>query len=267
MTIYIETFLIQNILINFCLLKLVNLTTKNSTKIIKLIYASIFGAAFSVISVIFINNNLILNILKFMCSIIMISIAFKQNFKQLIFNLILLFMYTYAYGGLIISLSTTTYQTSFGIVTSSKFSLELITTFIIIFTFVLEQVCKHLKAIIKSNKFLYKIALYWNNQKIKIDAFLDTGNLLNLNGNPVIIIDFNSYLKLSNNNLTDYFKSSNYIQTNTVSGINQLKVFKIDKVEIYNKKTTLKLDNQIIAVTTKKFSDNKYNALLSPLLF
>ena len=267
MTIYIEAFLIQNILINFCLLKLVNLTTKSNTSFFKLILSSIVGASFSVISAIFLINIVVINFLKLTCAIIMILLAFKQQFKQFIFNLILLFLYTFAFGGAITTLSSNVYLTSFGAVVSSKYSLELITLIIICITCIFEQVPKHLKHKLKINNYIYKTTLYLHNEKLTINAYLDTGNLLEHDGNPIIILDFNSYLKLTKNNIIQYFNQKACIKTNTVNGQNTLKLFKVDKLKIKNNNKNIVLQNQLVAVTTKCFNSTNYQALLSPLLF
>ena len=266
MTIYIEYFLIQNILINFCLLRLVFLTTKNSTTFFKLIITSIVGSIFSVISAVFLTNQVIINLLKVVCSLIMILIPFKQTRKQFMFNYILLFLYTFAFSGAITSLSSNMFLTSFGAIISSKFNLETITLFIIVLTYIFEQISTHLKHNFKSNKYMFESSLYLKNKQVKINAFLDTGNLLEHNGKPVIILDFNTYLNLTNNDLKRFFTAST-INTNTINGTNSLKLFEIDKVEITQGKNKKEIIKPLIAVSTNKFSNNKYQALLSPLLF
>ena len=205
MTIYIESFLIQNILINFCLIKLVEVTLKPNTTFFKMLFASIIGAIFSVISAVTIYNNLLLNLTKLFCSLSIVGIAFKQSKKQFIFSLILLYLYTYALGGIITSFASNTYLTSFGAIMTSKYSLEAITLSIIIFTYMFKLVTNHLKFKIKSNGLHYNLTLTLNNKSIKINAFLDTGNHLNYNGEPVIIVDLNSYLKLAKINIIEFY--------------------------------------------------------------
>ena len=190
MTIYIESFLIQNILINFCLLRLVYLTTKSKTSTFKLVLSAIVGAIFSVVCAYLLTSNLIMNAIKLITSIAMIIIAFNVNFKQFLFNFILLFAYTYAVFGAIIALSSASYFTSFGVVTASKINLNLIAILVIVFSYIFELVCKHIKFKIKSNNLIYPITLIDNGNKVKIDAYLDTGNLLNVAGEPVIVVDF-----------------------------------------------------------------------------
>ena len=166
------------------------------------------------------------------------------------------------------SLSSSTYYTSFGMVSTSKFNLEVITLIIAIFTYIFELVTKHLKAKIKTNDLIYQLNLYYQNKKICINAFLDTGNLLQHKDNPVIIIDLKSYLKLTNKNMINfYLDNTSQISTGTVNGNNSLKLYQIDKAEIFKGKQKIKLNNQYIAVSTNNFSDNNYQALLSPLFF
>ncbi len=266
MTIYIENFIIQNVLINLCLLRLVKITIKSNSTIFRLCTSSILGAGFSVLSVIYLSNNLILNIIKFSCAILMLLIAFKQTKKQFIFSFILLFLYTYALGGAIINLTGTNYYTSFGIICSSNISLELITIIAIIITYLYELIAKQIKFRLQTNNLIYPISLYFKNKKLNINGYLDTGNFLNYNGEPVIIVNIDTYLKLANKNLIDFYLSKdNEISTNTVNGNKNLKLFKIDKIEIKFKKEKKIYLNHYIAVSSNKFNATNYQALLSPL--
>ena len=267
MEIYIEAFLIQNILINFCLLKLVHLTTKSKTTFLKLLTSSIFGAIPSVFIVLFLNNMLILNLSKLITSLLMITTAFQSTKKQLIYNIVLLFLYTYALGGIITSISSSVYYTPFGAVMTSKFNLETICLITIIATYIFELVVKHLKLKIQTNNLIYNIKLTQSNKTISINAYMDTGNFLNLNGQPVLILDINAYLKLTNSNLINFYITKMVeIKTGTVNGTKNLKTCKIDKIEIKNGKSVITYSNQIIAInTTNCFKNTNYQALLSPL--
>ncbi len=268
MTIYIESFVIQNVLINLCLLRLIKVTLKQKTTIFKLIFASIIGAGFSVISAIYLKNYIALNIIKFLCAIIMLKCAFKLNYKQLIYNFILLFIFTYAFGGAVTSLSGASYYTNFGVIISSKISLEAVSLLIILVTYAFELVTKQIKFKIKSNSLIYPIKLYLNNKKIAINAYLDTGNLLKYNGEPVVIVDIHSYLKLANETYINFLlKKGETISLNTVAGRNNLKLFKIDKMEIKINHKTLSFTHQYIAVNEHgNFKNTNYQALLTPAL-
>lgn len=269
MEIYIEEFLIQNILINLCLLRLVELTTKTRTSLIKLLLASTLGSAFSVLIVGYINNHLIMNLTKFLCATVMTISAFKQSFKQFVFNFILLFLYTFAMNGAITSLSSCTYYTSFGYITATKLNLEAISSIIIISTYFFELIAKQLKYRLKTNNYIYKISITQNNHTLNLNAYLDSGNLMKFCDKPVIVLDINSYLQLTKTNLLDFcLAKSENINTTTVTGSNSLKIFTVDKVTFKKNKKNYCLTNQYVAVTTNNsFKNTNYKALLSPLMF
>ena len=266
MTIYIESFLLQNILIDFCLLRLVFITTKAKSSFFKILLASIVAAGFSVMSAMFITNNFLMNVIKIVCAIAMTKIALKQTKRQFTYSLILLFLFTYALGGAITSLTSSSYQTSFGMVMSSKVSLELITLISIIITYIYELVVKQIKFKIKSNNLIYTVILKENKSKLKLNAYLDTGNLLSYQGQPVLILDINAYLKLTKSNLINFYLSKmETVSLGTVTGNDQMKLAKIDEITIKINHEEKKFKNQYIAVSTNNFKQTNYQALLSPL--
>jgi len=164
-------------------------------------------------------------------------------------------------------LSSTSYQTSFGIITTSKFNLNLITIFTIIITYIYELVVKNLSYKIKTNNYIFSIKLFQGKNSISINAFLDTGNLLTYSNKPVVILDLKTYLKLTKTNLIEFFlNSKESTNLKTVSGENNLKIFKIDKMEIKEKRKQIIHENLFVAVnTTSAFKETNYKALLSPL--
>lgn len=265
MTIYLEEFIIQNILINICLLRMVHLTTKSKTCFYKLLFSSFIGTASSIFISIFLHSQAIINISKLLTSILMICTAFQFNKKEFLFNYALLFIYTHAFAGFVINLNSTTYQTQYGILTISKFSLESICLIVIILSYLLEIVIKHLYLRIKTNGLIFNLKLTNKNKSIHINAYLDTGNFLNINGKPVLILDLNTFLNLINSDLIKFHtKDFNLIETKTINGTKKIKTFTIDKLEIKNKKIIYK--NPIVAINDNNcFKNCNYKALISPL--
>ena len=199
----------------------------------------------------------------------MLLIAYKQGRKQFLFNFILLFIYTYAFGGAVTSLASRTYVTNFGVLFNTKINLNIICLIIFIITYLFQLILKNIKFKIKTNNLIYKIKIFKNNRFINLNAYLDTGNFLNINGKGVIIIDVNSYLKLTNTNLIDFYLSkSEHINTSTVTGNSNLKVDMLDKVEIIINGKKQTINNQYIAVNSNaSFKNTNYQALLTPFLF
>lgn len=267
MEIYIEDFILQNTLINFCLLRLVQITTKSKTKFFLLLLSSLIGAGFSVLSASVLTNHIIINLLKFVCAMLMIKLCFKTKFKQFIINFILLFAYTFAICGLVTSLSSNSYLTAVGIVVANKINLWLIMLFCLIFSYIFEMVAKHIKLSMQLNNLIYQIKLISNNNTIKINAFLDTGNMLNIDGQPVLVLDLSSYLSLTKQTYIDFLlkQSDKNLNLQTVAGSSNLKLAQIDDMQIKINGKIKNFKNQLVAINTSdKFINTNYQALISP---
>lgn len=266
MVIYIEKFLFQNIIINFCLLRLVYLTSRFKTSTPRQIFSATIGAIFSVLVASRIYNITYVNIIKFLCSIIMIICAFKTNFKQFIYSFILLFIYTYALGGAIMTISSNSTITTNGIIMTSKFNLDIVTLLIIFLSYIFEISLKQTKNRLLNGNFIYSIELILKNKIIKLKAFIDTGNNLSYNGQPVIVLDSEYFFKLID--LSNYLNlNPEKISSSTIFGNKNLQLYQLDELKIYTPKTIKTIKNQYVALDfTHTFKHTNYQALLSPAL-
>lgn len=266
MTIYIESFMLENVLINFCLLRLVKISTKAHTSSFRMLLASIFGAAFSLVGAMFLTNHFVLNIFKIVSGVCLISVCFKAKFKQQIINFILLFAFTYALAGGIMTLSGTSYITGYGAIMVSKISQIAVCVVVTILTYIFELVSKHFKVRLKTNSFIYSVTLIDGKRKIKLNAYLDTGNMLNVDGSGVLILDSAELCKLKNISLMDICLSKNCLATGTVNGTGGLKLYKIDSMQIKAGRKHKEIKNPYVATSLSSgFLDTNYQALLSPL--
>lgn len=265
MTIYIESFLIQNTLINFCLLRLVKLCSKPKGGFVRLLLASVSGALINIFALLF-KTSILINLFKFIALIVMVIVAFNQTKKQFAFNLILLFIFEFSFLGAITAIFGKTIKTNMGFLVASKIKLETITIICIALTYVFELVITHINFKIKTSNLIYPITLHLNNKKITINAYLDTGNFLNYNNEPVVLIDMNSFLKLSNLDLLNsYLTNSNKICLNTVAGKKFINIFKIDLLEItINNKKKQFIKPYIAVNNSNAFKNTNYQALLTP---
>lgn len=267
MIVYVEFVLIQTIIINFCLLKLVKITTKNQSTLFRIFLASCFGAMCHIVAIRLLSNKIVLNLIEFCAICVMLKICFKINVKQHVYSLILMYIFSFSLSGFATAMNSRTYYTTFGTVTTAKFNVDAICLLIILATYIYELVLNHIKTRISTSSLIYNIKLMHKNKHIKTQAFLDTGNCLNFNGSPVIVLDLFSFLKLYNYDLINFFKqNTEVLSTSTVNGTSNLKIFKIDKIEIYHKNKKIKHFNQYVAVNTNDcFKNSNYKALISPM--
>ncbi len=268
MTIYIESFIIQNLLINFCLFRLVQLTIKPKTKFFKMLLAVFIYTITSTILALINLNYLLANILKIVLLCVSLFIAFKQTFKQHIFSFLLLEIYNFAFIGATILISGKLNFLKFGLTGASTISLETFTIIAIISTYLFENVVNKIKFKIKNGNLVYPITLYFKQNKLTINAFLDSGNLLSYNQKPVVVVDLESYLKLTKQDIVNFYltnKTDKNIKLSTVAGNNSLKIIEIDKIEIKINNKTKILENQYIAINNLGgFKNTNYQALITP---
>lgn len=267
MDMYIEDFLIQNCLINLCLLKLVKTTTKHATNTFKLLLASLFGTIISILTAKLLTNILICNILKFLGYMLMLKICFKTTFKQFLTELILLLLYSFAFYGLTIVLNKNYVLTDYGILTEQKINMWTMLSICLIASHIFELVAKHIKYKLKTNNLIYSVNLKIKQNTISVNAFLDTGNMLTINNQPVLILDLSSFLQLSKQSYIDYIlaKHPQNLQVATVTGKSNLKLYVLDNLQINIDGKVKEFQNPIVAVNDcDKFKQSNYQALLSP---
>lgn len=265
---YIESFLIQNFLINFCLFRLVQLTIKPKTKFLKMFFASLFYTIFCTILIILNFSTLVQNILKIFALFAALLVAFKQTKKQHIFSFALLNIYNFAFVGATILICGKFKFLNFGLAGTSDISLETFTIFAIVLTYLFESVVNKIKFKIKNGNLVYPITLYFGKNKLTINAFLDSGNLLSYKQQPVVVVDLESYLKLTKQDIVNYYLTKQIgenIKLSTVAGNNSLKIVKIDKIEINLNGKVKTTDSKYIAINNLGgFKNANYQALITP---
>ena len=100
MTIYIDVILIENLLMNYIILYATGIVLKIKIKHLRLFFASLIGAIYTVISYISkveIYSNFIL---KFLLSIVIIYVAFNPQKAKILWKYLLIFYLTsFVFGG------------------------------------------------------------------------------------------------------------------------------------------------------------------------
>ena len=100
MTIYIDVVLIENLIMNFIILLATGLILKEKIKTIRLLFASLLGAIYSVISYMSILEIYSSIILKIILSIVIVYVAFNpQNMKKMWKDILLFYLTSFVFGG------------------------------------------------------------------------------------------------------------------------------------------------------------------------
>lgn len=235
MKIYIEPLLLTNFVIDFCIMLVISKLVFSQISLKRIIFSASFGSVATLIYP-FCSNYILINVLKILTAIIMIQILHPNSRKQLFLSTITMFCLSYVIGGAILS--------NFGSFTNNGYTIKgplniwIIFSIVIISTFIIYKIINWLKSKIITNSNIYTAKLKFNGNSICIKSFIDSGNALYDNNQPVNLINFDTFSKLTNINLEQYLNNqfslndAHYISANTIAGSKKILVFTIDELTI-----------------------------------
>lgn len=290
MTIYIDVVLIENLIMDYIILLALAIILKEKIKYIRLFFASLLGAIYSIIAYMNVVNNYVSIIIKVFLSIVMVYISFKPpNGKKLLKQLVIFYLTSFAFGGAAFALIYIVKPQNIlmknglflGTYPLKTIILATIITFIIIIT-----AFKIVKSKITKKDMYCDILVKINNKDIKVKAMIDTGNFLKdpLTQKPVIVVERNSLYealpKQILNNLDNvlggdlekipeeiqkkYLPKLKFIPFSSLGKQNGMLIgIKSEKVKIYYEDNQIDKEDVVIGIYNKSLTKKgEYKALI-----
>ena len=255
MKIYIDLVILLNFCYDFLILICVDVTLKRHAKIYRHVISALIGSISIIL--LFLNiNRLLLFSLKILTSIIMILVSFNyKNIKYFITNIVYLYMTSIILGGFLYLLNNEFSYDHIGLVffydgLSINYLLLLITSPLILYLYYKEH-----KLYLRKINYIYEVLISINNNIIKCNAFLDSGNSLK---DPVTK---KSVILISKKLIEPYIniRSPMYVPYKALNHSGLVACFKIDYIIINNKKYT----NYLVGITNNTFNLNGSECLLN----
>lgn len=253
MNYYLEYIFLENVIVNFILLNLVNIFTKSNTKKLNIIVSSIFSSIYTTVILIF---KLDMFVIKILLIVFVVYIAYnpKTISKYLKITVYYLFL-NYLYLGIIIGITLMFDVNIENMVL--KILVYIITALIL---YLLNKfMWKMWKTNIKKDKLTYTI----NIKGQEIFCFVDTGNMVkNYRYNlDVIFLDKKWHEVLSRKNILNN-KVDTYIHS--IVGDSVIAGYVIENVEVYKSRKKIKvIDKIIISFSNQSINIlNKYTGLI-----
>ena len=243
MKIYLDLIFLLNFSFDFLILLSLSIVLKRNIKIKRIILGSIIGGLSTFL--LFVKlNSFELFLIKFIISINMIIITFSyKNIKYTLKNLEYLYIISIILGGFLYLLNIEFSYKNEGIIfyhngLSINFIMLILLAPIILYIYI-----KQTKEFKNNYSYYHKIDIYYKNRIIKLNAYLDTGNMLKdpYLGLPIIVVNENKYL----NDIDNYI----LVPIDTISSHSLLKCINVDKIEIDNKIIDKKI---LVGITNKK---------------
>ena len=259
MIIYLDLIILLNLVFDFLLLLVVNITLKRNTKILRIVLGSFIGGLS--ILVLFIKiSSAELFFLKILISILMLLVTFSfKSINYFCHNVFYLYLTSMILGGFLYFLSINFSYKNSGLIFFSK-GLSVNVIFLLIFSPLI------LYIYIRSNKKLkntyneyYQVIIKFKNKRvISLTAFLDSGNKL---------IDpyfFNPIVLVSREALQNKIKIENviYVPFSTVDNKSILECIRIDSLVVEGKSTK----NVLLGIVKDKFNLEGISCILNPLV-
>ena len=197
MVVYVDIIFIENLIMNYAILYTTFLVKRVKVSKIRILISSIIGAIYSII--IFVPkiekiNNIIT---KIIISLLMIRIIHKEKkIKEFIELVLMFYLISFTIGGLTFAISFLKKGQIHSYNNSLIIEFPVISSIIGLFigTFLIKNVFKNMKHLIKKDDIFYQLEIYIEKKKSSINAILDTGNMLKdpITKAPVIIVNKNS---------------------------------------------------------------------------
>lgn len=195
MTIYLDVILLENICINYIILFATGLISKAKIKKIRILFSSLIGGIYAVLSfapIIKIYSNFLM---KIVLSITMVYIAFyPKKLKLLIKQLILFYLVSFAFGGcafcLLYFIKPENILMRNGYLTGT-YPIKIALLGGIVGFILVNIAFKLVKVKLTKKDMFCEIEIHFNAKSIALKAMIDTGNLLKdpISGIPVIVAE------------------------------------------------------------------------------
>ena len=245
--------MILNFAFDFILLLSVSILLRRNVSIYKILGGAFIGG----ISILFLFisvSSISLFLYKLIISIAMIITSFGfKNLKYTFKNFLYLYTASIILGGFLYFLNVEFSYKQVGLIFINN-GLSINVIFLIIFSPIIIYIYVKQGLWLKNNySNYYKVNIYYNNHKIFLNAFLDTGNELTVpfSNKPVILIDKEI--------ISDKFF---YIPYKGANNTGLIKCIKVDKVEI----SGVFKENVVIGILNEKIKIDGVDCLLNKKL-
>lgn len=227
MTVYIEYAFLDNLIIDYTLLKLSLLLSRHKTKFWWLLFCAFLCAIFAIVIPIVNLSTTIKSIIKILFSLLIVYVSCEQKTLKEYLKLYLIFMLiTFTFGGILQGVFTL-----FSLPYDNVYLTWLVIISVKILGAILRCLIKKVKDSFSSEKFRYNCTVKIGEKLKNCQGFYDTGNgvIDNETGKGVVICS-----KSFAYNLLGTSNFEKYISIKTVTGERQVGCFTVENLSVDN---------------------------------
>ncbi len=278
MQVYIEYVITDNLIINCLIIYLVSLLLRIKFRKLNILLAAMIGTLFAVAMPFISLNTYILFPIKLIVGVVMITVLKKFSLRQFFLTYICFVLLTFMLGGLcfgLMYLLKGTLSINGLIIYGFDVPMSVFILLIAAHVYLAVKLISVLKVERTKGKSLYKVLLTINGKTCSLYGFLDTGNMVYDSDNPVIILSYKSFSKICKEVTLDKLitkkvsgddlRDAHYIPLSSATDTQDMLIFKINKMEIFNEDKRVVYNNVYTGLSYKNF-DN-FDCILHPDFF
>ncbi len=271
MVLYIEYVVFDNLIIDYCLIKLIGRTFKDSYRKLSIVLSLVVGVLGAVFLPYIIGNTILAIIYRLSVAMTMVLMLKKYNSIKSYISRIMCFMgYTALIAGVIIgvlSLLNIPYTISGVILYGLEIPMGLLILMVVMGIFILDKFIKVFVRVISNSKYICDMTIEDKGVVVDIKGFYDSGNMVSIDGESVSIISIESFFKLYKDmTIIDLLKRNSdmkcldkikYINIGGVTSSQKLLSFVVEKIVLNGREYYC----QRLAVVHKNFDE--FDCILS----
>lgn len=239
MTVYIEYVLIDNVIIDYLLLKATFALTGNGYSKGRLLFCSFLGAVIALVYPLIAHVKFISFMVRILSGFLLTLVANVYPSKRAyLINTLIFFLLTFAVGGAIVGI-----YNIFGLDYSAQFSVAIMVLPVWVLIACVNSTIKYIYRRKDIEAFIFKVDITLRKKTATVRGFLDTGNGLYDGENPVVLCEKKFFVDFVGENLHKIKLKK--IMVKTVSGsveniaveLDQIKIYIEEQANIFNKVT------------------------------
>ncbi|MBE5736499.1 MAG: hypothetical protein E7356_04030 [Clostridiales bacterium] len=203
MELYLEYVIIDNLVMDYIILRLIELTIGTKLRKFNKVVVCLLGAGFAVFMPYIMKWSVLLFIYKIISSIVLVLCIKKHHkLRNFLTYYLLFFTYTFLVGGTvlgIINLLNIKYTMSSVIMYSFDFPMGLIGLVFIVVINIISRTIRVIRSKLVKSCYMYAIKIHQCGKCYNINGYLDTGNNVTLDNKGVIIISISLFLRIYKN--------------------------------------------------------------------
>ena len=270
MEVYIEYVILDNLVVDYLLLFLTLKTLRLKTNRLLVFLSATLGTVASCVMPLLNLNNGFTYTVKILLAAIMTLLCCRFNrIKEYVRTFYLFVFYTFLFGGAVIAvcyfLGIEYYALDFTY--SPEFSLGLVLLPCIVVYVVLRRLVTVIYKKKEIEPFVRKCSVFIGGREIRFSGFIDSGNRLFCpqTGFPVVLCSPKAGKRLYDGGFLIGARSE-VMRFYTAAGSSTIKIYEMDKLEIYNGDKQNTLYNVMIGISRRDFKDVDYDLILNPAL-